>query len=142
MSLEDRMLDSDQRALLQEPVAPVGLWDRIAEQAQLMQQTASSQEQPLAPILGGRPRLVGVLRFAAAGLLGFVSFFGMEKLLTYGSAEVAHVTLSADVPYIVEHLREAVPLVSDPSAYVDSMQLEKPWPEVALATYFNLTESH
>lgn len=142
MSLEDRMLDSDQRALLQEPVAPAGLWGRIAEQAHLMQQTASSQEQPLAPILGGRHRFVGILRFAAAGLLGFVSFFGMEQLLTQGSAEATHVTLSADVPYIVEHLREAVPLVSNPSAYVDSMQLEQPWPEVALATYFNLTESH
>lgn len=123
-------------------VAPAGLWERIEAQAQARVAQRNGQAKEQVGALGGGDRFGNPLRFAAAGLLGFLSFFALQKTFVPNAAGSGKTSLTAGGPHIVEHIRSDIPLVGDSSDYVDSMQERHPWPEVTLATSFVTAESN
>jgi len=142
MKQDPPVLNTQQRTQLQAPVAPAGMWERI-EQAALRQQAAGPLGAEEAhPLLGGVSRFQHQLRFVAAGMLGFLMFFGLEQAVTQSVDGGAKTSLVASGLHLVDYLREEVPLVHDPASYVDGMQGRTPWPEVTLATYISTNEAN
>lgn len=142
MKPEDQILNPQERQLLQSPTAPDGLWSRIEQTALLSAQTKVSEESSTTPILGGASRFASRLRFAAAGMLGFLVFFGLEQVVTRQAKSSVTTSISANGLHVVEHLRQDVPLMHDPAAYVDGLQDSTPWPEVTLATFISNNEAN
>ncbi|MDA0667146.1 MAG: hypothetical protein O3A95_05425 [Planctomycetota bacterium] len=142
MKPKDQILNSKERQVLHAPTAPEGLWQRIEEAAILRFQFTVSQDESGAPILGGVSRFQSRLRFAAAGMLGFLVFFGLEQAVTRTAGGTVKTSLAAGGLHLVDHLRQEVPLVHDPAAYVDGLQNSTPWPEVTLATYISNNEAN
>jgi len=142
MKPKDKILNPKERQVLHAPTAPEGLWARIEKAALLEFETKASQEEDGAPILGGVSRFQSGLRFAAAGMLGFLVFFGLERVVTRNAEGAVTTSLAASGLHLVDHLRQDVPLVHDPAAYVDGLQHGTPWPEVTLATYISNNEAN
>lgn len=143
MKPEDQILNQKERQALLSTTAPEGLWSRIEEAASMESQAAASEQESAAPILGGVSRFQSRLRFAAAGLLGFLMFFGLEQAVTHNARGTVKTSISANGGlHLMDHLRHDVPLVHDPAAYVDGLQDRTPWPEVTLATYLSNSETH
>ncbi len=143
MNPNQPMFNPEQLAALREVVAPAGLWERIEAEAKLR-----SQKTPAAIPISSRPlgprRLRGreVLRFLAAGLLGFLSFFGMEQLLTQGDLPSTRAQVRASNLHLVDPLSDNVPLVIDGNIITTDNNQGPLWPEVELATYFHNPEAH
>ena len=126
----DNLLSKPQRRSLQIMQAPVGLGDRIHQRLLEMQ-----------PVL----HRVGLRQLAAAGLLGFLSFFGAQVLVTQFGPSPSSVGLeTANAPGATEttdsvqnfHLN-GVAQLSDSDYYVDSLSSAEDTPEVVLATYMH-----
>jgi len=142
MKPEDQVLDSQQRQALQVPTAPEGLWSRIEQAVTLELESKPSSVAPSADLLGGVSRFQQRIRFAAAGMLGFMMFFGLEQMVTQSARGSVTTSIAASGLHMVDHLQQDVPLLNNPSAYVDGMQSRSPWPEVTLATYISNSESN
>ncbi|PCJ55677.1 MAG: hypothetical protein COA70_00945 [Planctomycetota bacterium] len=142
MKQEDQVLDSQQRQALQATTAPEGLWSRIEKAATLEMESQSSNPKPNAELLGGASRFQQRIRFAAAGMLGFLVFFGLEQMVTRSAPGAATTSIAASGLHLVDHLRQDVPLVHNPASYVDGLQSHNPWPEVTLATYISNNEAN
>ena len=140
MKPEHQVLDSQQRKALQATTAPQGLWSRIEKAVILEMESPSSNPVPSANPLGGASRFQQRFRFAAAGMLGFLMFFGLEQMVTQPAGGTVTTSITASGLHMVDHLRQDVPLMSNPASYVDSLQNHNPWPEVTLATYISNSE--
>jgi len=142
MNHEEQLLDATEREAMAQIVAPAGLWERIEAQAhaQLAQRNGHLREG--VGVLDGRSRFRSSLRFAAAGLLGFLGFFAVQKTFVPDATRIGKASLTAGGPLIAEQIRDGIPLMGDSSDYVDSMQERHPWPEIALATSFATSESN
>lgn len=147
MSQEETTLNPQQRQALQEASAPAGLWPRIEEAARASLVEAS---QPSAgSVAEAAPRSEGLrilrgdwYRFAAAGLLGFFAFFGMQKVITSELRDGARTTTHASGLHFVDHLRDGVPLFDEQGGVIIPDADPTAWPEVVLATYVTNMESH
>ena len=142
MKPEDQVLDSQQRQALQAPTAPEGLWSRIEQAITLELESKPSSVAQSGNLLGGAARFQQRVRFAAAGMLGFLMFFGLEQMVTQSTPGPVTTSLAASGLHMVDHLREDVPLLSNPASYVDALQSNNPWPEVTLATYISNNEAN
>ena len=142
MKQEDQVLDSQQRQALQATTAPKGLWSRIEKAATLEMESQSSASMQSAVLLGGASRFQQRIRFAAAGMLGFLVFFGLEQMVTRSVPGPVTTSIAASGLHVVEHLRQDVPLMNNPASYVDGLQSRNPWPEVTLATYISNNEAN
>ncbi|MHC4380754.1 MAG: hypothetical protein ACYSU1_06670 [Planctomycetota bacterium] len=142
MKHEDPFFETQEREALQETQAPDGLWEKIEAQAQLRLNRPGTRVQNESGTLGGWERFGKPLRFAAAGILGFVGFFGLQMALVPDAVSVGKRSLSAGGPLVVEQIRDGIPLMGNSADYVDSMQKHRPWPEIALATSFVTAESN
>lgn len=142
MKQEDQMLDQEEREALARIVAPAGMWARIESQAHArLAQRNGHTGQDLRALERGH-RFGNALRFAAAGVLGFVSFFALQKTLVPDAANTGKTSFTAGGPQIAEQIRDGIPLMGNSADYVDSMQQRHPWPEIALATSFVTAESN
>jgi hypothetical protein len=145
MSQDQPTLDPTQRKDLQEVTAPAGLWPRIEEVARASLDGASQvsgggirpeeQRRPILRFLRG-----DALRFAAAGLLGFFAFFGLQQVLLPELAPGARAANSASSLHFVEHLRDEIPLFDEQGGIIIPDADPSAWPEVILATYHTTTE--
>ncbi|MGB0953664.1 MAG: hypothetical protein ACPG31_10585 [Planctomycetota bacterium] len=147
MSQEERTLDPQQRQALQEASAPAGLWPRIEEAARASLADAhqtSTGSGATAPSGSSVLRIVrgDWYRFAAAGLLGFFAFFGMQKIITAEMRDGARTSMNASGMHFVEHLRDDIPLFDEQGGVITPDADPAAWPEVVLATYVTSMESH
>lgn len=152
MSQEQTTLDPQQREALRQAKAPDGLWTRIEAAARLsLESGAGAAQDPFAqqgvqPGTEGRSKwrlLRGdALRMAAAGMLGFFAFFGMQQVVTSELRSSANTSTNAAGMQFAEHLRDEVPLFDEKGGLIIPEADLSAWPEVVLATYFTNTESH
>jgi hypothetical protein len=142
MKHEDQLLEEHERAALLGTVAPADLWERIEVQAKARPSERRGQVREQVGILQEGHRFAHAIRFAAAGLLGFVSFFAMQMVLVPDAAANRKISLTAGGPLVGQQIVDGIPLMGDSAAYVDSMQDHLPWPEIVLATHFVTTESN
>jgi len=127
---EDLVLDETQRRGLQSMQAPEGLGDRIQHRL-----------ASLHPVV----QRIGLRQLSAAGLLGFLSFFGAQMLLSQlGPSLVKPVAESASASestenavLVTDYHLSGVALLSDSDYYVDTLRSSETTPEVILATYMH-----
>jgi hypothetical protein len=131
---EDNILSQSERRSLQAMQAPDGLGDRIHQRL-----------LDLHPVM----HRVGLRQLTAAGLLGFLSFFGAQALVTQFGAAPANLTLEASNPSqeaetadsVTNYHLSSVALLNDSDYYVDLLDSPESTPEVILATYMHQRET-
>lgn len=142
MKPADQILNTQEREALRTPTAPDGLWPRIEQLALLESPMESAEEVSLTPILGGASRFSSRFRFAAAGMLGFLAFIGLQQAVMRQANKPVTTSIAASGLHVVDHLRQDVPLIHNPASYVDGLQDSTPWPEVTLATFISTHEAN
>mgnify|MGYP006935311995 CR=1 FL=1 len=131
---KDNLLSPSQRDSLHAVRAPEGLGGRI-------QQRLLELRPALQPVL----QRVGMRQLTAAGLLGFLSFFGAQVLITQLGDSPANLSLEAANPSQGAETKDSVAnfhlsgvaLLSDSDYYVDTLPPPESTPEVVLATYMH-----
>lgn len=127
---KDNLLSESEHRSLHAMQAPEGLGDRIHQR--LLE---------LHPVI----RRVGMRQLTAAGLLGFLSFFGAQVLVTQFGPAPASLSLAAANPSqgaettdsATNYHLSGVALLSDSDYYVDSLSSSEATPEAVLATYMH-----
>jgi len=127
---EEFFLSERQRHSLRAMLAPAGLGARIQQRL-----------VDLSPVT----KRIGLRQLTAAGLLGFLSFFGAEVLVSQLSrAPITSVRPAGSASQglestnsVAQYHLSGVALLANSHYYTDTLEFSKSTPEIALATYLH-----